>query len=147
MFRWSSHWTLPEGWSNRPRKSVQAFYRSPVPTVVFVSPAGATATSAGCFITIAAHIAAMAPNTSIGAAHPVAMGGGGGGGQQDEVMKEKLANFASSYIQSIAEKRGRNAEWAIALSGKAPPLRQKKALELNVVDLLAEDLARSAAED
>src|SRR5262249_21761748 len=103
----------PGGLLESTKEIVQSFYSSTVPTVVYVAPAGATATSAGCFITIAADVAAMAPNTSIGAAHPV-QAGPGGAEKSDDVMKNKLENFAGSYIESIAQKRGRNAEWAVS---------------------------------
>ncbi|HXP59951.1 MAG TPA: NfeD family protein, partial [Dongiaceae bacterium] len=99
----------------------------------------ASATSAGCFITMAADVAAMAPDTSIGAAHPV-LGLGGGGEKLDEVMKEKLESFASSSIQAIAEKRGRNAEWAKSAVRESASVTAKEALELKVIDLIAADL-------
>src|SRR5258707_6926211 len=81
-----------------------------VPVVVYVAPTGATAASAGCFITLAADVAAMAPATTIGAAHPVALGGIGGNEdtKSDSTMTKKLENFAASYIQAIATKRSRN---------------------------------------
>ena len=99
----------PGGLLESTKDIVQSLYSSPVPTVVYVAPTGATATSAGCFITLAADVAAMAPHTSIGAAHPVAAGGGD---PPDETMKQKLENFATSYIETIADKRKRNVEWA-----------------------------------
>lgn len=114
---------------------VQSFYESEIPTVVYVGPSGAKAGSAGCFITLAAHIAAMAPNTSIGAAHPVSSGG-----EMDDVMKDKMASFAASFIESIAEKRGRNAEWAITSVRESASITSEKALELNVIDFIASDL-------
>jgi len=89
------------------KEMAQSLYASPLPTVVYVAPAGATAASAGCFITLAADVAAMAPGTSIGAAHPVEMGAGGGSQQPDEVMKTKLENWAAAYIESIASRRHR----------------------------------------
>lgn len=129
----------PGGLLESTKEIVQKLYSSPVPTVVYVGPDGATATSAGCFITMAADIAAMAPHTSIGAAHPVSMGPGGAE-KLDDVMKQKLENFASSYIESIAEKRGRNAEWAAASVRESASVPAKKALELKVIDLIAQDL-------
>jgi membrane-bound serine protease (ClpP class) len=100
----------PGGLLESTKEIVQSFYASKVPVVVYVAPSGANAGSAGCFITLAADVAAMAPNTSIGAAHPVSIGGGGTSGEEkpDEVMKEKMENFAVSFMESIAEKRGRN---------------------------------------
>lgn len=138
----------PGGLLESTKLIVQHMYASKVPTVVFVAPSGASATSAGCFITIAADIAAMAPNTSIGAAHPVSLGGGGGGGggapgeesKPDGIMNQKLENYASSYIQSIAEKRGRNAEWAVSSVRESASITAEKALELKVIDLIAADV-------
>src|SRR2546430_7506155 len=81
---------------------------------VYVAPTGATATSAGCFITIAASVAAMAPATTIGAAHPVTIGGIPSGEEKkpDGTMKQKLENFSLTSIEAIAGRRQRNAEWA-----------------------------------
>src|SRR5207248_4212829 len=86
----------PGGLLDSTQKIVQSFLGSPVPVVVYVAPTGATATSAGCFITIAASVAAMAPATTIGAAHPVSIGGAPGGGEEktDETMKQKIENFS-----------------------------------------------------
>ena len=102
----------PGGLLDSTKEIVQAFYVSPAPVVVYVAPAGANAGSAGCFITLAADVAAMAPNTSIGAAHPVELGGFGGEQKRDDIMTKKLENFATSYIEAIADKRHRNADWA-----------------------------------
>jgi membrane-bound serine protease (ClpP class) len=131
----------PGGLLESTKEIVQTLYATPVPTVVYVAPPGAHAASAGCFITLAADVAAMAPNTSIGAAHPVAMGGGGGGDQKpDEVMKQKLENFAASYIESIAARHGRNVEWAKASVRDSASITAEKALELKVINLIAKDL-------
>jgi membrane-bound serine protease (ClpP class) len=132
----------PGGLLDSTRDIVRAFYASPIPVVVYVSPAGASATSAGCFITLAADVAAMAPGTSIGAAHPVALGASPGGGEDKEsggVMKQKLENYAASYIESIALKRGRNAAWAVESVRDSASVAAEKALELKVIDLLAAD--------
>ena len=129
----------PGGLLESTKDIVQSFYASPIPIVVYVAPAGAWAGSAGCFITIAANVAAMAPSTSIGAAHPVSIGPGGTE-KVDEVMKEKQENFYSSYIKSIAEQRGRNAEWAVSSVVKSQSVSATNALELNVIDLIASDL-------
>src|SRR5436190_17238271 len=94
----------PGGLVSSTEEIVKKFYVSPVPTVVYVAPPGAKAASAGCFLTIAADVAAMAPDTSIGAAHPVSMGPGGGEEKTDDVMKQKLENAYSSYIEGIAKK-------------------------------------------
>jgi len=129
----------PGGLLESTKDIVQSLYASPVPTIVYVAPTGATATSAGCFITLAADIAAMAPHTSIGAAHPVA-GGGGGSQDLDETMKKKLENFATSYIETIADKRKRNVEWARQAVSESASITAEKALELKVVDVIADDL-------
>ena len=131
----------PGGLLESTKEIVQAFYASPVPIVVYVGPTGATATSAGCFITLAADIAAMAPATTIGAAHPVQLSGGGGSETKpDETMKEKLQNYAVSYMESIAVKRGRNVEWAKSAVKDSASISADKAMELKVVDLLVADL-------
>jgi membrane-bound serine protease (ClpP class) len=128
----------PGGLLDSTKNIIQAFYASEVPIVVYVAPAGATAASAGCFITLAADIAAMAPHTTIGAAHPVSMGSGGSEEEgTNSIMKQKLESYASSYIESIAERRGRNAEWAKASVVKSESVTAAKALELKVVDLIA----------
>jgi len=129
----------PGGSLESTKEIVQKFYASTVPTVVYVAPAGAWAGSAGCFITMAADVAAMAPSTSIGAAHPVSMGIGGME-KTDDVMKQKLENFAGSYIESIAEKRGRNVEWAKSSVVKSESITATNALELKVIDIIAKDV-------
>src|SRR4051812_9632654 len=131
----------PGGLLDSTKDIVQKFYASPIPTVVYVAPSGANAGSAGTFITMAADVAAMAPNTSIGAAHPVQISPGAGAAEKvDEVMKQKLENFASSYIEAIAEKRGRNAEWAKSAVRESASITSEKALELKVIDLIAKDV-------
>ena len=131
----------PGGLLDSTKTIVQQFLASPVPTVVYVSPSGATAASAGCFITLAADVAAMAPATTIGAAHPVEMGGGGSGEQKpDDTMKQKLENYAVSYIETIAAKRNRNVEWAKASVKDSASITVDKALELKVVEIKAKDL-------
>src|SRR5438045_6170651 len=104
----------PGGLLDSTQKIVQSFLGSPVPIVVYVAPTGATATSAGCFITLAANVAAMAPATTIGAAHPVSIGRFPGCGEEkpDETMKTKQEDFSVSYMETIAGKRQRNIEWA-----------------------------------
>jgi membrane-bound serine protease (ClpP class) len=129
----------PGGLLDSTKTIVQKFLASPVPVVVYVSPAGAWAGSAGCFITLAADVAAMAPTTSIGAAHPVSIGGAGGE-KMDDTMKQKLENFATSYIETIAEKHKRNAEWAKASVRESQSLSADRALQLNVIDLIAADM-------
>jgi membrane-bound serine protease (ClpP class) len=131
----------PGGLLESTKQIVQRFYESKVPIVVYVSPAPASAGSAGVFITMAADVAAMAPHTSIGAAHPVTIGGLGGGEEKtDDVMKEKMENYASSFIESIANKRHRNVEWAKSAVVASAAITAEKALELKVIDLIADDL-------
>jgi membrane-bound serine protease (ClpP class) len=129
----------PGGLLESTKQIVHELYASGLPTVVYVAPSGASAGSAGCFITLAADIAAMAPHTRIGAAHPVSIGAGGAE-KEEGVMKEKLENDSASFIESIAEKRGRNAEWARASVIKSESITAEKALELKVIDLIAEDV-------
>jgi membrane-bound serine protease (ClpP class) len=130
----------PGGLVSSTEEIIQSFYAAKIPVVVYVSPTGASATSAGTFITMAADIAAMAPNTRIGAAHPVALGIGGGNESTNAVMATKAENDLASFIKSIAEKRGRNAEWAVSAVRESASITSEKALELNVVDLIAKDL-------
>ncbi|PYL07396.1 MAG: hypothetical protein DME33_10590 [Verrucomicrobia bacterium] len=132
----------PGGLLDSTQKIVQSFLGSPVPIVVYVSPTGATATSAGCFITIAANIAAMAPATTIGAAHPVSIGGFPSGGEEktDQTMKQKLENFSVSYIETIAGKRQRNVEWAKSAVKESASITAEKAVQLKVIDLIATDM-------
>jgi membrane-bound serine protease (ClpP class) len=132
----------PGGLLDSTQTIVQSFLASPVPAVVYVAPTGASATSAGCFITIAASVAAMAPATTIGAAHPVTLGGNPTGGEQkpDETMKQKLENFSVSYMEAIAARRHRNVEWAKSAVRESASISAEKALELKVIDLIAIDL-------
>jgi membrane-bound serine protease (ClpP class) len=129
----------PGGSLESTKQIVQRFYASGVPTVVYVYPDGAWAGSAGCFITLAADVAAMAPGASIGAAHPVSIGAGGEEKTSD-VMKEKLEQITGSFIEGIAKRRGRNAEWARSSVVESKAITAEKALELKVVDLIAKDL-------
>lgn len=122
----------PGGLLKSTRVIVSDLLESPVPVVVYVSPAGAHAGSAGVFLTMAAHVAAMAPGTNIGAAHPVSMQG-----QMDTVMNEKSTNDAAAFIRSIAEKRNRNLEWAEEAVRKSVSITEVEALELRVIDLIA----------
>jgi membrane-bound serine protease (ClpP class) len=132
----------PGGLLDSTQTIVQSFLGSTVPVVVYVAPTGANATSAGCFITIAASVAAMAPATTIGAAHPVTLGGVPTGGEQkpDETMKQKLENFSVSYIEAIAAKRHRNVEWAKSAVRESASISADKALQLKVIDLIATDV-------
>ncbi len=130
----------PGGLLDSTKDIIQSFYRSKVPIVVYVAPSGAGATSAGCFITLAADVAAMAPNTTIGAAHPVAIGASGGAEEAGDTMKQKLENFAVSYIESIAEKRDRNVAWAKAAVKESASITAETALATNVIEIIATDL-------
>ncbi len=126
----------PGGLDTSMRAMIKDMAGSQIPIVVFVSPTGGRAASAGVFLTLAAHIAAMAPGTNIGAAHPVAMGGG----EMDDVMKEKVENDSAAYIRSIAERHGRNTEWAEDAVRKSVSAPATEAKELGLIDLIAEDL-------
>jgi membrane-bound serine protease (ClpP class) len=132
----------PGGLLDSMQRIVQKFLASHVPVVVYVTPAGATATSAGCFITLAAHVAAMAPATTIGAAHPVSLGGTSGNEEtkSDSPMAKKLENFAASYIQAIANKRSRNVTWAESAVRDSASITAEKAHDLKVVEIIAIDL-------
>jgi membrane-bound serine protease (ClpP class) len=126
----------PGGLALSMRSIVMAILACDIPVVVFVSPSGARAASAGVMITLAADIAAMAPGTNIGAAHPVNLGQKG----MDKTMGEKVVNDMVAYTKSIAEKRGRNSEWAEKAVRESVSVTEKEALELKVIDLIAEDL-------
>jgi membrane-bound serine protease (ClpP class) len=125
----------PGGLDTSMRSIVKKITASEIPVAVYVAPSGARAASAGVFITISAHIAAMAPGTNIGAAHPV-----GVGEKMDKTMAEKAVNDAAAYIKSIAEKRGRNAEWAEKAVRESVSITEKEALDLKVIDLVAPDI-------
>jgi len=126
----------PGGLLESTKNIVQQFLdSSDMPIVVYVAPAGGRAASAGTFITMAAHVAAMAPTTTIGAASPVQMGGG----QSDSVMQKKIFNYSESFIESIANRRDRNAEWARSAVRDGEAITAKEALELNVIDLIADN--------
>jgi membrane-bound serine protease (ClpP class) len=126
----------PGGLDTAMRDIVQSILNSPVPVIVYVAPSGARAASAGVLITMAAHIAAMAPGTNIGAAHPVGLGGG----KMDETMLKKVENDAAAYAKSLAEQRGRNVEWAVKAVRESESVSAQKALELKIIDLVAPSL-------
>jgi membrane-bound serine protease (ClpP class) len=113
---------------------VSSFLESKVPIVVYVTPGGAHAGSAGVFITMAANIAAMSPGTNIGAAHPVDIEG-----KMDSVMGEKVTNDAAAFIRTIAEKRNRNLKWAEEAVRKSLSITETEALKINVIDLIAKN--------
>ena len=126
----------PGGLDTSMRLIIKDITGATVPVVVYVSPSSGRAASAGVFITMAAHVATMAPGTNIGAAHPVAMGGG----EMDNTMKEKVENDSVAYIKSIAEQRGRNVAWAEDAVRKSVSVTEREALKLKVIDLIADDV-------
>ena len=126
----------PGGLDTSMRLIIKDITGATIPVVVYVSPSSGRAASAGVFITMAAHVAAMAPGTNIGAAHPVAMGGG----EMDRTMKEKVENDSVAYIKSIAEQRGRNVAWAEDAVRKSVSVTEREALKLKIVDLVVEDM-------
>ena len=159
----------PGGLDNSMRDIIEAIVESPVPVATYVSPSGSRATSAGTYIMYGSHVAAMAPGTTIGAATPVQMGGmpevdeeeetreedeesdNGDNGNGDDngnndapqpgsAMERKMINDAVSYIRSLAEMRGRNADWAEKAVREAASIGSSEALELNVIDVLASDM-------
>ena len=130
----------PGGLDTSMRQIIKKIQSSEVPVATYVSPSGSRAASAGAFITVASHIAAMAPGTNIGAAHPVNMMGGSGEGGQGETMKEKVVNDAAAYIRSLAELRKRNSHWAELAVVKSVSISAEEAKKLNVIDLIATDI-------
>lgn len=127
----------PGGLVSSSQEIVQKFYASEVPIVVYVYPSGAGATSAGTYITLAADIAAMAPHTTIGAAHPV---GPNGEGNTNEIMWSKAENYVASWVKTIAEKRGRNVTWAEQAVRQSISSTSEEALDQGVIDLIATDV-------
>ncbi|MBI2832458.1 MAG: nodulation protein NfeD [Chloroflexi bacterium] len=121
------------------RDIVQKIVNARVPVVVYVSPSGARAASAGVFITLSAHVAAMAPNTAIGAAHPVAIGEGGEQAMSQE-MQEKVVNDAVAYIKSLATSHGRNADWAEKAVKESVSITEREALDMKVIEMIAPNL-------
>ena len=126
----------PGGLVSSTRLIVKALLNAAIPVVVYVSPSGARAASAGTFITMAANIAAMAPGTNIGAAHPVS----GGGKDIEGDMRQKAENDLAAFARSIADKRGRNANWAEQAVRESVSITETEALEQQVIDLVAEDV-------
>jgi len=144
----------PGGLDTSMRAIIKDILASPVPVAAFVAPGGARAASAGTYILYASHIAAMAPATNLGAATPVAIGAPGGGAEGDKkagkdekgegggasAMTRKQVNDAAAYIRSLAQMRGRNAEWAERAVREAVSLSASEALKMKVIDLVAEDV-------
>jgi membrane-bound serine protease (ClpP class) len=126
----------PGGLAESMREMVMAIYASEVPVVIYVAPSGARAASAGVMITMAADIAAMAPGTNIGAAHPV----GAGGKEISGTMSEKVVNDMVAHARSIAEKKGRNADWVETAVRKSVSITETEALKANVIDVVAKDI-------
>ena len=129
----------PGGMDTAMRDIAKSILNAPLPVIVFVYPSGARAASAGVIITEAAHIAAMAPGTNIGAAHPVAIGIGGSGAM-DKTMSKKIENDAAAYARSIAKSKGRSEEWAEKAVRKSESITAEEALKLNVIDFVAPDI-------
>jgi membrane-bound serine protease (ClpP class) len=125
----------PGGLERSMRAIVQRMLNADIPVIVYVAPTGARAASAGVFITMAAHVAAMAPATNIGAAHPVALTGG-----VDKESMKKIENDAAAFIRSVALERGRNADWAEKAVRQSVSITEREAVQLRVVDLVAESL-------
>jgi membrane-bound serine protease (ClpP class) len=126
----------PGGLDKSMRLIIKEMLNSPIPVIVYVAPSGSRAASAGTFITLAAHVAAMAPGTNIGAAHPVAVGSG----EMGKEMSEKVTNDAAAYIKSIAEQRGRNVEWAEKAVRESISASETEALQHKLIDVIAVDL-------
>lgn len=127
----------PGGLVDSTRLIIKGMMASEVPIVVFVSPSGARAASAGVFITLGSHVAVMAPSTNIGAAHPVTIDGGG---DKDSVMGKKIENDLAAYIKTIANKSGRNTEWAEKAVRESVSITEQKALEEKIIDFIAKDM-------
>ena len=133
----------PGGLLDSTKFIVKDLLGAPLPVIVYIAPSGAGAASAGVFVTMAANLAAMAPGTNIGAAHPV-------GGQGENIggdMREKVENFAASLSKTIAQERGRNVEWAEKAVRESVSITEQEALQLHVVDIVAtnlDDLLRQA---
>jgi membrane-bound serine protease (ClpP class) len=126
----------PGGLESSMRVILRAILASPVPVVVYVTPSGAHAASAGLFVLAASHVAAMTPGTNTGAAHPVGLGG-----EADEVMSAKVVNDAAATIRSLAAERGRNVEWVERAVRESVSITEREALELGVIEIVAQDRA------
>lgn len=125
----------PGGLLKSTRAIVTDILNAPLPVIVYVSPSGSQAASAGVFVTLAGHLASMAPGTNIGAAHPVSMGE-----QQDSVMMSKVTNDAAAFIRSISEKRKRNVAWAEEAVRKSVSITEGEAVLQHVIDFIATDV-------
>jgi membrane-bound serine protease (ClpP class) len=130
----------PGGLLKSTRVIVSDLLGSPIPIIVYVAPGGSQAASAGVFVTLAAHIAAMAPGTNIGAAHPVTIGE-----QMDSVMAQKVTNDAAAFIRTISEKRNRNIKWAEDAVRKSLSITETEALKEHVIDTIATNISNLLA--
>lgn len=142
----------PGGLVSTTKDIVTAILNAEIPVVVFVSPRGAWAASAGTFLTLAGHVAAMAPGSTIGAAHPVSLGGSNprppapaegedpDAPRKSDYMDEKVENMTTAFIEAIAQERKRNVEWAADAVRRSVAINANEALEKNVIDLVANDL-------
>jgi membrane-bound serine protease (ClpP class) len=126
----------PGGLLSSAKKIVKSMLNAPLPIIVYVAPQGASATSAGTFVMGAANIAAMAPGTTVGAAHPIDLNGGEAEGK----VAEKLENYTASFAKSIAHQRGRNESWYEDAVRKSSSIGEAEALKLHVIDLVANDV-------
>jgi membrane-bound serine protease (ClpP class) len=126
----------PGGLDSSMREIIEAELAAEVPVVVYVAPPGSRSASAGVFITLAADVAAMAPQTNIGSSTPIAVGGG----EIPEDLRKKVVNDAAAYIREIAEEHGRNGDWAERAVRQASNIGAQEALEIGVVDVVAPDL-------
>ncbi|HPC85486.1 MAG TPA: nodulation protein NfeD [Smithellaceae bacterium] len=133
----------PGGLDTAMRDIAKSILNAPLPVIVYVYPSGARAASAGVIIAQAAHVAAMAPGTNIGAAHPVAIGLGGG--EMDKTMSKKVENDAAAYARSIAKTRGRSEEWVEKAVRKSESITADEALKLKVIDVVAADIEKLLA--
>lgn len=131
----------PGGLDTAMRDIAKSILNAPLPVIVYVYPSGARAASAGVIIAQAAHVAAMAPGTNIGAAHPVAIGIGGSG-EMDKTMSKKVENDAAAYARSIAKTRGRSEEWVEKAVRKSESITADEALKLHVIDVVAPDVEK-----
>ncbi|MGH7871655.1 MAG: NfeD family protein [Candidatus Binatia bacterium] len=126
----------PGGLVESTRMIVKEMLAAAIPVIVYVGPSGARAGSAGVFITLAAHVAAMAPATNIGAAHPVS----GSGDEIKGAMGDKILNDMAAFSETIAQKRGRNTEWAIEAVRKSVSITETEALKKKVIDIVAKNI-------
>ncbi len=131
----------PGGLMESMHRIMKSIQNAPIPVIVYVAPSGARAASAGMFITYAAHVAAMAPSTNIGSAHPVFGSGTPGGGQQDSlsggIMMDKVTNDAIAKVRAVAGQRGRNADWAEEAIRESANITATEALKRHVIDYIA----------